>query len=188
MVNSSKSNSIGGLILPYNDILPTIDETCFVAPTAMVQGDVVIGEGSSIWYHVVIRGDVNEIRIGKNTNIQDGTVIHVTSGGHGTYLGDNITVGHMVMLHACTVESGAFIGMKSCLLDGVVVESGAFVAAGAVVSPNTRIPSGELWGGIPAKRLRDVRETDKAFMLQNAVHYRRLAENHKQIISSTMAG
>ena len=118
------------LILPYRETLPQIDPTAFVAETAVVIGDVTLGPDSGLWYGCVVRGDVNTIRIGARTNIQDGTVIHVSSTLQGTEIGDDITVGHMALLHACTLESGCFIGMKACVMDGAYVESGAMVAAG----------------------------------------------------------
>jgi carbonic anhydrase/acetyltransferase-like protein (isoleucine patch superfamily) len=135
------------LILPYAGKTPRIHPTAWIAPTAVIIGDVEIGPETGIWYGCVVRGDVNEIRIGARTNIQDGTVIHVAAEGQGTYIGDEITVGHMVLLHACTVESNAFVGMKSCVMDGSYVERHAMVAAGALLTPGKRVPSGELWGG-----------------------------------------
>src|SRR5688572_6811909 len=105
------------IILPYKGILPTIYETVFVAPNASVVGDVHIGANSSIWYGANMRGDVNIIRIGAGTNIQDGTVIHVSTRGQGTHIGDNVTVGHMALLHDCTLEDEAYIGMQACVMD-----------------------------------------------------------------------
>ena len=130
-----------GLILPYRGISPTIAEDAFIAETAVVIGDVVIGPGASIWYGCVLRGDVNKIRIGCNTNLQDGTIVHCNDpregdyreigGGEPTHIGNDVVVGHMALIHACTVEDGAFIGMRAVILDRAVVESGAMVAAGA---------------------------------------------------------
>ncbi|KAF1852281.1 hypothetical protein Lal_00013677 [Lupinus albus] len=151
-----------GLVRAFNGILPTVDPTAFIAETAAVIGDVAIGANSSIWYGCTVRGDVNEIRIGARTNIQDGTVIHVASEGQGTYIGDDITVGHMALLHACTLEDGCFIGMKACILDGAYVESRAMVAAGALVTPGKRVTSGFLWAGSPARPVRELTEKDLA--------------------------
>lgn len=167
-----------GLILPHHGISPTIDPAAFIAPTATIIGDTVIGPDSGIWFGCTVRGDVNEIRIGARTNIQDGTVIHVTTHGHGTYIGDEVTVGHMALLHACTIESNAFIGMKACLMDGVVVESGAMVAAGALVTPEKRIPAGQLWAGSPAKYRRDLTEEEKAFFPVSVDRYVTLARDY----------
>ena len=166
-------------ILPYQGILPTIAEDAFIAPNAVVIGDVVIGAGSSVWFSCVVRGDVHEIRIGERTNIQDGTVIHVTGGKLGTYIGSDITIGHGAILHACTLEDSCFIGMGATLLDGVVIESGAMVAAGAVVTPGKRVKSGELWAGNPAKMLRSLSEDDMAFFPKSAANYVALAGRYR---------
>lgn len=138
---------MNSVILPFKNILPRIAAGVFVAPTAAVIGDVEIGEDSSIWFGCTVRGDVNNVVIGKRTNIQDGTVIHVSNSLQGTYIGDDVTVGHMALLHACTIEDGAFVGMKACVMDGAVVEAGAMVAAGALVTPGKRVPKGQLWAG-----------------------------------------
>ena len=122
-------------LLPYQGIWPQIDPQAFIAPTAVIIGDVHIGAYTGIWYGCVVRGDVHQIRIGSYTNIQDGTVIHVTQGGQGTHIGNHITVGHMSLIHDCTLESGCFVGMKACVMDYARVESGAMVAAGALVTP-----------------------------------------------------
>ena len=127
--------------LPYRGVMPTVSDQAFVAQTATVIGDVHIGEGSGIWYGCVVRGDVNEIRIGKDTNIQDLTMIHCAELGQGTYLGDNITVGHAAILHACTIEDNALIGIQACVMDDCLVESGAMVAAGALVTPGKIVKS-----------------------------------------------
>ena len=154
-----------GLIREYNGVSPKIHESVFIAETAAIIGDVEIGANASIWYGVVIRGDMNYIRIGANTNIQDGTVIHVDSeGSHSTgrptLIGDNVTVGHRALLHACVLENNCFVGMGSTLLDGAVVESGAMVAAGALVTPGKRVLKGQLWGGAPARFMRDLRDQE----------------------------
>lgn len=145
-----------GLILPFRDKMPEIDGSVFVAQTASIIGDVVIGAKSSIWFGVTIRGDVNEVRIGKRSSVQDGTVIHEATNTYGTYIGDDVTVAHMVLLHACTLEDNCFIGMSATVMDGAVIEKGAMVAAGALVTPEKRVKSGQLWAGTPAKYLRDI--------------------------------
>lgn len=165
-------------ILPYKGIMPKIHESVFVAPNAFVAGDVEIGEDSSLWFGVQMRGDVHEIRIGKRTNIQDGTIIHVTRNVSGTYIGDGVTVGHAAILHACTIHDNAFIGMGAIVMDEAVVESGAMVAAGAVVTPRKRVPSGELWAGNPAKKLRDLSPSDLAFFPVSADNYVKLAREY----------
>ena len=171
---------MSGHILPYQGTLPTIDPSAFIAPTATVIGDTVIGAGTSVWFNCVIRGDVHEIRIGERTNIQDGTVIHVTGGKLGTYIGSGITIGHGAILHACTLEDNCFIGMGAVILDGAVVESGAMVAAGAVVTPGKRVKTGELWGGNPAKLLRQLSLSDTAFFPVSADNYVSLANRYRE--------
>lgn len=167
------------LIRPYRSVLPAIDPTAFVAETAVITGDVVVGPGSGVWYGCVLRGDVNEIRIGARTNIQDGTIIHVARNGQGTYVGDDVTVGHMALLHACTLESGCFVGMRACVMDGAVIESHAMVAAGALVTPGKRVKSGWLWAGSPARPVRELREAELAFLPVSAMQYSALAKEYQ---------
>lgn len=162
----------------YKDILPRLDPKVWLAPGAHVIGDVDIGAQANIWYNCVIRGDVNDIKIGARTNIQDGTVIHVSSTLQGTYIGADVTVGHMALLHACTVEDAAFIGMKACVMDGAYVESGAMVAAGALVTPGKRVPSGQLWAGSPARFMRELTAEEKAYIPYSAKHYVELAARY----------
>lgn len=175
---------MGSFLIPYKTKSPKISATAFIAPTAAVIGDVIVGEDSSIWYGAVVRGDVNDIRIGARTNIQDGTVIHVATHGQGTYIGNDITVGHMAVLHACTIEDWAFVGMKACIMDGAVVESWGMVAAGALLTPGKKVPSGQLWAGSPAKFLRNVTDAEKDMFRWSAEHYVELAHAHKQEILS----
>lgn len=169
---------MSGVILPFKGAVPKIAATAFIAPTAAVIGDVVIGAGSSIWFATVVRGDVHEIRIGERTNIQDGTVVHVTRGKSGTYIGSGITIGHGAILHACTLGDDCFIGMGATVMDGVVVESGAMVAAGALVTPGKRVKAGELWAGSPAKFLRPLSDAEIAFFPQSAQGYVDLAAEY----------
>lgn len=173
------------LIKPHHGVSPRIATDAFIAETAVVIGDVEVGEGASIWYGCVLRGDSNSIRIGARTNIQDGTIIHVNHEREGavgtrTVIGSDITVGHMALLHACTLEDGCFIGMKACIMDGVVVEGGAMVAAGALVTPGKRIKRGELWAGSPAKFMRNLSEAEMAYFGYSAKHYCELAATHRQ--------
>jgi carbonic anhydrase/acetyltransferase-like protein (isoleucine patch superfamily) len=174
---------VTGLIRPYKGVTPKIDPSAFIAENAVIIGDVEIGPDSSIWYGVVIRGDVNKIRIGANTNIQDGTVIHVDAQGEHwegipTLIGDNVTVGHKALLHACLIESNAFVGMGSIVLDGAVVEEGAMLAAGAVLTPKKRIPKGQLWAGAPAKYFRDLTKEQTDYFTVSADHYAWLAKQY----------
>jgi len=171
-----------GLILPHKGIVPTIHESCFIAPNAAVVGDVVIGEETSVWFGCVIRGDVHEIRIGARTNIQDGTIVHVTGGKLGTYIGSDVTIGHGAILHACTLEDCCFVGMGAVLLDGVVVETGGMVAAGAMVPPGKRVKSGELWAGNPAKPMRDLRPEEIDYFPASAKNYAGLSAVYRKEI------
>lgn len=170
---------MSGLIIPFQGVTPTIDPGAFIAPTAAVIGDVMVGADTGIWFGCVVRGDVNEIRIGARTNIQDGTIIHVSGEGQGTYIGDDITVGHMALLHACMLENGCFIGMKACIMDGAYVESGAMVAAGALVTPGKRVRSGELWAGSPARPVRALTEKDLAYFPVSAQNYVQLSRAYQ---------
>ncbi|UTW50315.1 gamma carbonic anhydrase family protein [bacterium SCSIO 12827] len=158
------SRQPGGVILPFKDKHPQIDETAFIAENAIIIGDVTIGTKSSIWYSCVLRGDMNFIRIGNDTNIQDGTVVHVDSKGYPTILGDRVTVGHMALLHACTLEDDSMIGMQACVMDGAVVGKGSLIAAGALVTPGKQIGPGEVWAGRPAKFLRKVGPNDQKML------------------------
>lgn len=171
---------MSGTILSFEGTSPTIAPDVFVAPTAVVIGDTVIGAGTSVWFNCVIRGDVHEIRIGERTNIQDGTVIHVTGGKLGTYIGSDITIGHGAILHACTLEDACFVGMGAVVLDGVVVESGAMVAAGAVVTPGKRVKAGELWAGNPAKMMRELKPEEIAAFPRSAEKYVELAAQYTE--------
>ena len=160
----SSLREAGGVILPFKDKHPQIDETAFIAENAIIIGDVTIGTKSSIWYSCVLRGDMNYIRIGNDTNIQDGTIVHVDSKGYPTILGDRVTVGHMALLHACTLKDDAMVGMQACVMDGAVVGEGSLIAAGALVTPGKEIGPGEVWSGRPAKFLRKVGPDDQKML------------------------
>ena len=162
-------------VLSYKGVWPRIGAGVFLAPGARVIGDVEIGEASSIWFNCVLRGDVHRIRIGAGTNVQDGTVIHVTYEKYATVIGDNVTIGHKALLHGCVLEDGAFIGMQATVMDGCVVEGGAMVGAGALVTPGKRVPKRELWVGRPARCLRSLSEEELAERAWSSEHYRGLA-------------
>lgn len=171
------------LIRPHHGVSPTIDPRAFVAETAAVIGAVTIAADASIWYGCVLRGDVNTITIGARTNVQDGTIIHCNrdrdgDGGMATRIGADITIGHMALLHACTLEDGCFIGMRSVVMDGAVVESGGMVAAGAVVTPHKVVREGELWAGMPAKMLRPLSAGELAGFKDQAEHYVELSKSY----------
>jgi carbonic anhydrase/acetyltransferase-like protein (isoleucine patch superfamily) len=171
-------------IIAHHGVTPRIATTAMIAETAVIIGDVEIGEDASVWYGCVLRGDSNSIRIGARTNIQDGTIIHVNherEGAQGTKttIGADITVGHMALLHACTLEDGCFIGMKACVMDGVVIESGAMVAAGALVTPGKRVKRGELWAGSPARLMRTLSDKEMQYFAYSAKHYVELAQSYR---------
>ncbi len=170
---------MSGLIIPFAGKSPVIAPDAFIAPNATIIGDVVIGPGSSVWYGCILRGDYNPIRVGARTNIQDGSVVHIDSRVQGTFIGDDITVGHMCLIHACTLESGSFVGNKATVMDAALVESGAMVAAGALVAPRKRVPAGELWGGTPARKIRDLTEAQRATLTVTAKAYAAFAQEHK---------
>lgn len=176
------------MILPFENKTPQIGADCFLAPQSIVIGDVQLGEGSSVWFQTVIRGDVNSIRIGKKTNIQDLTMIHVTNRDApkpaATVIGDEVTIGHKVIVHGATIGNRCLIGMGSILLDGVVVEDDCIIGAGAVVTMGTRIPAGHMAYGNPAKVVRPLTEAEKAFLPKSAEHYFRLAQKYLSFSSS----
>ncbi|NQV57787.1 MAG: gamma carbonic anhydrase family protein [Rhodospirillales bacterium] len=169
---------MSGLILPYNGILPTIAKDAFIAPNATVIGQVTIGEGASIWFNTVLRGDVGTISVGARTNLQDGTIVHVTLGEYDTFIGDDVLVGHMAIIHGAHLEDRTFVGMGATILDGVVVESGAMVAAGALVTPGKRVKRGELWAGRPAKLMRKLSEDEIEGLTSGAAGYHALSREY----------
>ncbi len=169
---------MAGLILPYRNVLPSIAEDVFVAPSAAVIGDVEIGSATNLWFGVIVRGDVNEVRIGERTNLQDGTIVHVDADTFGTYIGSDVTIGHAAIVHACTLEDFCFIGMQATVMDGAHVESNAMVAAGAVVTPGTRVKSGQVWAGVPARPLRQLNEAERNLIAVVPGHYVDLAREY----------
>lgn len=169
-------------ILPYKGIVPKIDPTVFIAPTAVVIGDVEIGAHSSVWFNSVIRGDVYYIRIGKNTNIQDGSVIHVTTDTYATIIGDNVIMGHGVVAHGCTIRDGALIGMGAILLDDCEIGEQALVAAGSLVPMGMKVPPRSLVAGMPAKFKRELTPAELARMTENWQHYVDLKNDYMDIV------
>jgi gamma-carbonic anhydrase len=168
-------------ILPYFSKTPVIAKDAFIASGVQIIGDVTIGKKSGIWFNCVIRGDVESVTIGDRTNIQDGTVIHVTRNGGPTKIGSRITIGHKALLHACTLEDDCFIGMGATVMDGVVVESGAMVAAGALVTPGKRVKKGEIWAGNPARFFRMMTEEEAAFIAISEKNYTKHAEEYLKL-------
>ncbi|HXC51696.1 MAG TPA: gamma carbonic anhydrase family protein [Candidatus Limnocylindrales bacterium] len=166
------------MIRSYLQTTPRIDPTAWIAPSADVVGDVEIGPGSSVWYGTVVRGDVFPIRIGARTNIQDHSVLHVTHERYATVLHDDITIGHRVVLHGCTIESGALVGIGAIVLDQAVIGAGSLVGAGALVTPGTKVPPGMVVMGSPAKVIREVTDKERAWMEEAARNYVGYARNH----------
>ena len=170
---------MSGLIVPFKGLVPQIDPSAFIAPNATLIGEVEIGANCGIWYGCILRGDGPGIRIGENSNLQDGTVVHVAGRGLMTIVGRNVSVGHMALLHACELQDESFVGMNATVLDGAVVESGAMVAAGAVVTPRKIVRKGELWAGNPAQKLRDITEKDLEMFRRVVLHYIELGKAHR---------
>jgi len=168
-----------GPLYRFEGKTPRVDPDAWIAPTAVVIGDVTIGPRSGIWFGCVVRGDTNFIRIGAGTNIQDGTIIHVNHGNFPTIIGDNVTVGHASIVHACTLKDGAFVGMGSTVLDGAVIEAGGMLAAGGLLTNNKVIGPNELWGGSPAKLWRVMSAEERQGFDFNAAHYVELAGRFK---------
>lgn len=169
----------GPIILPWKGVWPKIADDAFIAPNATIIGDVEIASKASIWFGCVVRGDVNYIRVGQRSNIQDGAIVHAETNGHPTIIGDDVLIGHLAVVHACTLESGCFVGMTSTLLDGAVVESQAMVAAGALIGPGKRVPSGQLWAGTPARFIRDLKPEEIAKFPKAIARYVELSQGYR---------
>ena len=175
--------SDGATILAFGGNSPLIDPDAFVAPGARIIGDVHIGAGASIWYNVVLRGDVNFIRIGARTNIQDGSVVHVSSADQPTIIGDDVLIGHLAMVHGCVLHDRAFVGFGAVVMDGCVIESDGMLAAGAMLTPGKRIPSGQLWSGRPARYMRDRTPEEIAGSLMGVAYYVETGRAHREAIA-----
>jgi carbonic anhydrase/acetyltransferase-like protein (isoleucine patch superfamily) len=167
------------VIKPFAGKAPQLGAEVWVAETAMVIGDVVLGPRASIWYGAVVRGDVEKIRIGADSNIQDNSVIHVDSSGLSTLVGERVTVGHRVVLHGCKIGDGALIGIGAIVMNGAEVGAGALVGAGTLVPPGARIPAGMLAVGAPARVKRPLTEEEKQTLRESATHYVQLAQEHR---------
>ena len=167
------------MIRPFGGKSPQLGEGVFVAPSADVIGNVVIGARSCIWYCAVLRGDVESIRVGAETNIQDNTVVHVDSSGYSTVIGDRVTVGHSVVLHGCSIGDDALVGIGSIVLNGAEVGAGAMVGAGSLVTPGTKIPPGMLALGSPARVKRPLTDEEKRHMREGVARYVRLGREHR---------
>ena len=150
------------VIKEVNGKYPQIPADCFVAENATVVGDVTLGAECSIWFNAVVRGDVHFIKVGNKVNIQDGAVIHCTYLKHPTIIGNNVSIGHNAIVHGCTIHDNVLIGMGSIVMDGCVIESNSIIAAGSVVTQNTRVEAGTIYAGIPAKKVKDIDQSDFA--------------------------
>ena len=170
---------------PYLDQFPRLGERVYVDPAASVIGDVELADDVSVWPGCVVRGDVNFIRVGARTNIQDGTVIHVSHdgphaklGGFATVIGEDVTIGHKAIVHACRIGDACLIGMGAVILDGAVVEKHGFVGAGALVTPGKTVGSGEMWLGNPARKARMLSDAEIEALFYSAQHYVRLKDEY----------
>lgn len=170
------------ILLRFAGVSPRIHPTVFVAPGAVVVGDVEVGEGAGIWFHAVVRGDVSPIRIGAGANVQDGCVLHGQSQKWDVRIGSGVTIGHRAIVHGSVVEDDALIGMGACVLNGCVVGSGSIVAAGAVLREGTRVPPGSLVAGIPAQVRRPVREEERGMIRDSALHYIESAKTYRALL------
>ena len=166
-------------IRSFQGVNPRLHPSVFVADGAQVIGDVEIGEDSSVWYNTVLRGDVNSIRIGRRSNIQDLTMMHVHKGRHPCVVGDDVTVGHRVVLHGCRVGNRVLVGIGAVLLDGVVIEDDSFVAAGSLLTPGTLVPAGSMVMGAPGKVKRVLTAEERAGLLTSAAGYVLNARAHR---------
>ena len=180
----------GAQLIGFEGREPLIHPSAFVAPGARLIGDIEIGAEASIWYNCVLRGDVNRIRIGARTNIQDGSVIHVDSpkpgdeDGHATIIGEEVLIGHLAMVHGCVLEDRAFVGLGAIVMDGCRIEREGMLAAGAMLTPGKTIPARQLWAGRPAKFLRELGDAELAGMFAGVEHYVELARRHRAAITA----
>jgi carbonic anhydrase/acetyltransferase-like protein (isoleucine patch superfamily) len=174
----------GGPIYAFDGKLPQLAPDAFVAPTAAVIGDVTLGAQSSVWFHCVLRGDTSFIRVGARTNIQDGTIVHLNE-NEPTQIGDDVSIGHAAIIHACTLMNHSFVGMGATVLDRAVIEEGGMLGAGGLLPPGKRIPANELWVGNPARKVRVMTAEERARLDLVAVHYSELAVRFRAGLRAT---
>lgn len=179
-------------IVPFNGKMPVIHDSAFIAPGCRIIGDVEIGPGVSIWYNCVIRGDVNFIRIGARSNIQDGSVVHVDSpapgkpNGYPTIIGEDVLIGHLAMVHGCELHDRAFVGLGAIVMSSAIIESDGMLAAGAMLTGGKRIGSRQLWGGRPAAYMRDLTDAALADMQRGVAHYVENGQAHAAAIEASL--
>lgn len=166
-------------IFPYKGTSPKIAESALILSGAKIIGDVTIGKDASVWFNTVIRGDVNFVKIGNRTNIQDNTCIHVTDGGSPTIIGDDVTVGHSATIHACTIKDRALIGMGAIILDDAIIGEDSIVAAGSVITPGKEFPPRSMIMGSPAKVKRELTDKEVARLKDSADHYVEISQGYK---------
>jgi carbonic anhydrase/acetyltransferase-like protein (isoleucine patch superfamily) len=173
----------GVIVVPYHGATPRIAPDAFVAPGVVLVGDVEIASQANVWFGCVLRGDTGPIRVGARANVQDMTMAHVDSADLPTVIGADVTIGHCVLLHACRLEDGAFVGMGATVMDGAVIEGGAMVAAGALVTPGKRVRKGELWSGSPARLMRELRTDDLANFRATVEHYVEKGADYRRVVA-----
>ncbi|GLR63418.1 gamma carbonic anhydrase family protein [Marinospirillum insulare] len=172
-------------IRSYQGVIPKLAKDVFVDPTAVVIGDVELGEGASVWPMAVVRGDMHRIRIGKATSVQDGAVLHITHAsdfnpdGFPLIIGEEVTIGHKAILHGCTLGNRILVGMGAIVMDGATVEDEVIIAAGALVPPGKTLPSGYVYAGNPARQMREITEKERAFFSYSAANYVPLQAKHR---------
>ncbi len=177
-------------IRPFNGIHPQLGERVFIDPSAVVTGDVVIGEDSSVWPMAVIRGDMHRIRIGARTSVQDASVLHITHAGPFNEdgwpltIGDDVTIGHGAMLHGCTLGNRILVGIGATILDGAVVEDEVVIGAGTLVPPGKRLESGFMYMGAPARQARPLSDKERAFFKYTAANYAKLKDQHREQLAN----
>jgi carbonic anhydrase/acetyltransferase-like protein (isoleucine patch superfamily) len=179
MPDSFVPQKSSGLLYALDGVAPTIDPTAWVAPTAVLIGDVRLGPGANIWFNCVLRADTNPIIVGARSNIQDGTIIHVDHGENYTDIGEDVTVGHAAIIHACKLRKRAFVGMGATVLDGAVIEEGGLLGARGLLAPGKQIGRYELWTGAPAKLSRLMTEEERAMWDQTVPHYVGLSNRYR---------
>lgn len=168
------------LILPVKEIAPQFGDNCYLADNATIVGEVRMGNNCSVWFNAVVRGDVNSIDIGDNTNIQDGAIIHCTYKTAKTVIGDNVSIGHNAIVHGCTVMDNVLIGMGAIIMDHAVVESGSIIAAGAVVLENTLVEANSIYAGVPARRVKSVDDKSENVFERTAKNYIMYADWYRE--------
>jgi carbonic anhydrase/acetyltransferase-like protein (isoleucine patch superfamily) len=177
-------NDLLDFVFGFEGTVPLISEDAFVAPTAQIIGDVEIGPQASVWYGCVLRGDVNKILVGARSNLQDGTIVHGSPGIGPTDIGSGVLIGHGALIHGCRLCDGSFVGMRAVVLNHAVVETGALVAAGALVTEGTRVPTGEIWGGSPARKIGVLRPPAADTMRASVDAYVDLGHRHKAALAA----